>query len=131
MDGEVQLVGGYNVKEGKVQVCYLGEWHSVCSDTWSETGFEADIVCSTLGYSPALGQTLLALLVCYQFCMCIHSVSVKTTFSRERNPILPKDIQCNGDEVTLNMCNVTEFDPAECKQIVGVICEGLFIDVNI
>ena len=68
MDGEVQLVGGYNVKEGKVQVCYSEKWHSICSDTWDETGFEVDIVCSTLGYLPALGQTPLALLICYQFC---------------------------------------------------------------
>ena len=124
MDGAVQLVGGYNVKEGKVQVCYLGEWHSVCSDTWSETGFEADIVCSTLGYLPALGQTQLALYVDILLCSYIYSVSVKTAYSLE-HPILPKAIQCSGDEVTLDMCNATEFDPAECQQIVGVICEGL------
>jgi hypothetical protein len=105
MDGAVQLVGGYSVKEGKVQVCYSGEWHFICSDMWSETAVEADVVCSTLGFSSEL-------------------VSVKTTFSPERNPILPKDIQCSGDEVILSKCNFTKFDHVECQQIVGVICEA-------
>ena len=51
----VHLVGGHNVKEGRVLVCYNGQWHSICSDNWSETGAEVGIVCSTLGYSTELG----------------------------------------------------------------------------
>ena len=56
MEGTVHLVGGHNVKEGRVQICYNGEWHSVCGDRWSERGSEADVVCSTLGYSAELGE---------------------------------------------------------------------------
>ena len=56
MEGTVHLVGGHNVKEGRVKICYNGEWHSVCGDRWSEMGGEADVVCSTLGYSDELGQ---------------------------------------------------------------------------
>ena len=59
MDGTVRLVGGHNVKEGRVQVCYNGKWHSICSDNWSEMNGEADVVCSTLGYSAQLGQKCL------------------------------------------------------------------------
>ena len=47
---------GHNLKEGRVQLCHNGEWHSICSDTWSELDAEADVVCSTLGYSAQLGK---------------------------------------------------------------------------
>ena len=56
MNGAVHLVGGHDLKEGRVQMCYNGEWHSICSDNWSEMNGEADVVCSTLGYSTELGQ---------------------------------------------------------------------------
>ena len=57
MDGTVQLVGGHNMKEGRVHICYNGEWHTICSDSWSEINAEADVVCSTLGYFAELGHT--------------------------------------------------------------------------
>ena len=56
VEGTVHLVGGNSMKEGRVQVCYLGEWHSVCGDRWSEMEAEADVVCSSLGYSAELGE---------------------------------------------------------------------------
>ena len=52
----VRLVGGHTVKEGRVQVCFNGEWHSVCGDKWSEVEAEVDVVCSVLGYSNESGQ---------------------------------------------------------------------------
>ena len=54
--GAVRLVGGPTMREGRVQMCYSGKWHSVCGDRWSETGNEANVVCSTLGYSEKLGK---------------------------------------------------------------------------
>ena len=39
------------MKEGRVLVCYNGEWYSICSDNWSEMDAESDVVCSILGYS--------------------------------------------------------------------------------
>ena len=56
VNGTVRLVDGRNTKEGRVQMYYNGKWHSICSDTWSEIDGEADVVCSTIGYSDALGQ---------------------------------------------------------------------------
>lgn len=59
MEGTVRLIYGHNMKEGRIQLCYNGEWHSVCGDWWSSMGAEADVVCSTLGYSAELGQAAL------------------------------------------------------------------------
>ena len=54
VEDTIHLVGGHSVKEGRVQVCYSGEWHSICGDRWSEKEAEADVVCSSLGYSAEL-----------------------------------------------------------------------------
>ena len=58
MDDTIHLVGGRSVKEGRVQVCYKGEWYSICSDNWSEMGPEAGTICSNLGFSAELGQKI-------------------------------------------------------------------------
>ena len=54
VEGTTLLVYGRNVKEGKVLICHDGEWYSVCGDGWNEA--EADVVCSSLGYSAENGQ---------------------------------------------------------------------------
>ena len=61
------------------------------------------------------------------FIMFLIAVSVKTNFSRDSSPILPRDIQCSGDEVTLSNCSITEYDQMECEQVAGVICEGMYV----
>ena len=54
MEGTTYLVYGRNVKEGKVLICHDEQWYSMCGDSWSEA--EADVVCSSLGYSAENGQ---------------------------------------------------------------------------
>ena len=50
VDGTVHLVGGDDVSRGRVEYCYDGSWHSVCSDSWESTGDEARTICQTLNY---------------------------------------------------------------------------------
>ena len=64
----MRLVGGHSVKEGRVQMCREGEWHSVCGDSWSESGAEARTVCATLGYIGDSGMTLREALLCSLSC---------------------------------------------------------------
>ena len=47
--GDVQLVGGRNEHEGRVDVCDGGQWKSVCDRMWGEE--EAKVVCRQLNYS--------------------------------------------------------------------------------
>ena len=47
--GEVQLVDGQNKYEGRVEVCYDGEWKTVCDREWKVE--EAMVVCRQLNYS--------------------------------------------------------------------------------
>ena len=56
MEGSVYLVGDHSIKEGIVLMCSNGEWNMVCGDRWSEA--EADVVCSTFGYSTKASKLL-------------------------------------------------------------------------
>ena len=63
------------MKEGRVQVCDSGEWHSVCGERWSDK--EANVACSTLGYGNESGvctQLLIhgIMLITFSFSFC-HS----------------------------------------------------------
>ena len=53
VSGQVRLVGGNNVREGRVEICSEGAWATVCDDLWSTA--EASIVCQQLGY-PSTGR---------------------------------------------------------------------------
>ena len=48
-NGAVQLVGGYNQYEGRVEVCWNNQWGTVTDDGWST--YDARTVCRQLGYS--------------------------------------------------------------------------------
>ena len=52
-DGDIRLVGGSVAREGRVELCYLNQWGTVCDDSFSSP--EAMVVCRQLGYSP-LGE---------------------------------------------------------------------------
>ena len=79
-NGEVSLVGGSSLREGRVEICVNGTWVTVC-----ETSFDANnavVICNQLGY-PGLGLLVLkgrfhslrkfnALSVCQQIILTSH-----------------------------------------------------------
>ena len=47
-DGDIKLLDGSILNEGRVEVCLSGQWKTVC-DSWSDS--EVRVVCKQLGYS--------------------------------------------------------------------------------
>ena len=55
VEGNVQIVGGVNETEGRVEVCLGGSWGGVCSNSW--TYEDARVVCKQFGY-PYTGMAI-------------------------------------------------------------------------
>ena len=43
-------MGGSNPYGGRVEICYLGEWGTICDDEWHDNT-NANVVCNQLGFS--------------------------------------------------------------------------------
>ena len=48
-DGDIKLVNGTTVMEGRVEICYNNTYHTVCDDQWDV--LDAMVVCAQLGYN--------------------------------------------------------------------------------
>ena len=53
MNGDLRLVDGLNITEGRIEIFIDGEWGTVCDDFWSVAN--SIVVCRQLGF-PVSGE---------------------------------------------------------------------------
>ena len=129
--GQIRLVGGTSVLEGRVEVCVSGRWGTVCDDFWSST--DARVVCRQLGYSTSgrtpIEQTFHDSLHVHDNHYLHNIGSVARTsayFGQGSVPILLDDVSCRGTETRLIDCTYSSHT-LDCthREDAGVTCQPL------
>ncbi|XP_071502324.1 scavenger receptor cysteine-rich domain-containing protein DMBT1-like [Diadema antillarum] len=102
----IRLVGGSNVREGRVELYYNGTWGTVCDDRWSLA--EAEVACRMLGYSGA------------------EEAHDRAEFGEGEGPIIMDNVYCLGNEESLEDCLHNGFLTHDCyhNEDAGVTCSG-------
>ena len=106
-------MGGRNKLQGRVELCYGGQWGTVCDDLWGNN--DASVVCRQLGHSPIGSRA-----------------AGGGVFPSGSGLILLDNVQCTGEEETLLNCSATGIGTHNCDHFedAGVICESMFSDIN-
>ncbi|XP_027740936.1 neurotrypsin-like isoform X2 [Empidonax traillii] len=101
----LRIVGGKESFEGRVEVYHDGKWGTICDDQWDDR--DAEVVCRQLG----LSGTPKALSWAH--------------YGQGSGPILLDEVQCSGNELSLDQCKKSEWGQQNCDHIedAGVSCD--------
>uniref|UniRef100_A0A8C3BXC5 Neurotrypsin n=1 Tax=Cairina moschata TaxID=8855 RepID=A0A8C3BXC5_CAIMO len=101
----LRLVGGKESFEGRVEVYHDGKWGTICDDQWDDR--DAEVVCRQLGLSGNPKALSWA-----------H-------FGQGSGPILLDEVECSGNELSLDQCKKSDWGQQNCDHIedAGVSCD--------
>ena len=106
VEGDLRLVGGTSVEEGRVEVYHNGEWGTVCDNNWDIA--DATVVCQQLGHLRAV------------------SALGGAYFGESSGPIWYDNVDCVGNETNITQCSHSGIGVHNCNhsQDAGVVCRG-------
>ena len=104
--GDIRLVDGTHMYEGRVEVCVNNQWGTVCDDSWDTS--DAEVVCRQLGYN------LTDDAVAYRYAY----------FGQGTGPIWLDNVQCTGSETHLVNCTNHGIGIGNCahEEDASVLC---------
>ena len=104
--GDLQLVGGGNPWEGRLEIYVGGRWGTVCQDAWDLV--DANVACRQLGYDVA------------------HQTGGGAPFGPGAGDIWMDQVNCVGPEPRLDACPFPGFGNHDCVhgRDVGVVCDA-------
>ncbi|NXU16318.1 NETR protein, partial [Pardalotus punctatus] len=91
--------------EGRVEVYHDGKWGTICDDQWDDR--DAEVVCRQLGLSG------------------IPKALSWAHYGQGSGPILLDEVQCSGNELSLDQCKKSDWGQQNCDHIedAGVSCD--------
>ena len=104
--GEVKLVNGTNILEGRVEICINNAWGTVCHNKLSST--DVDIVCRSLGVNFTES---------YQLPL--------SDYGPGTGPIFMDGLSCDKDDETLFDCLLAPYHSCTHDQDVAIRCVGM------
>ena len=104
-NGNVRLIGGTTVQQGRVEIWYSNQWNTVCDDSWDIN--DATVVCRQLGYRGAV------------------TAHQSAHFGQGSGQILLDDLHCTGSEASLLECSHAGINVHNCGhgEDASVTCE--------
>lgn len=104
-NGDLRLVGGDLVNEGRVEVYHGGQWGTVCDDSWNIV--DADVVCRQLGFASA------------------EQIFYRAKYGEGSGPILIDQINCPEGAKSILDCSHNRWGEHDCShsEDAGVLCE--------
>ena len=102
----LRLANGNRKSEGRVEIFYGDTWGTVCDDFFYLR--DALVVCRQLGYSSAL------------------TAKGKASFGTGRGQIWLDNVECLGNESSIDMCLSNEWGDNNCghDEDASVVCTG-------
>ena len=103
--------------QGTVEIFKDSEWQAICDSDWNIK--EANVVCRQLGYGNAN----------YAYTDGDESYWISSSsggFPGDDIPVAFNDVTCDGDEISLAACTMTNRKDVTCDSSmnVGVSCDG-------
>ena len=105
-NGDIRLVGGATIYQGRVELCNSNAWGTVCDDLWGIS--DATVACRQLNFGPAISAPCCA------------------NFGQGTGSILLDNLGCSGDEESLLDCPSNGLNVHNCfhGEDAGAICQG-------
>ena len=101
---DLRIAGGDGYYYGRLEICYGGEWGTVCDDWFGSE--ELSVVCRQLGFSTP------------------YTYYTGATYGQGCGPVFIDDLDCSGDEERLEHCFHRSVCSTNCdhSQDVAVYC---------